>query len=131
MYKRQVHGVLAFLLPVIAHRLVVAETNGSNGSPIVRWSMYPLGRRVAVTLAATGTAVLPAACGGGDAGGEMRLTLTDAGCTYEGDETPAAGMLTIEVENQSSKEGAFALGSIAAGSTIDDLEAYGLSLIHI
>lgn len=54
----------------------------------------------------------------------MRLTLTDAGCTYEGDETPAAGMFTIEVENQSSKEGAFALGSIAASSTIDDLAAY-------
>jgi hypothetical protein len=54
----------------------------------------------------------------------MRLTLTDAGCTYEGDATPSAGMFTIEVENESSKEGAFALGRIAAGSTIDDLEAY-------
>lgn len=37
---------------------------------------------------------------------------------------PAAGTFTVEVENQSSKEGAFALGGITSPSTIDDLEAY-------
>ncbi|MBA3384346.1 MAG: hypothetical protein H0T20_06800 [Actinobacteria bacterium] len=78
---------------------------------------------MARTFVAVGTTVLLATCGGGGTG-EMRLTLTDTGCTYEGDETPAAGMFTIEVENQSSKEGAFALGRVSPGATIDDLEAY-------
>jgi hypothetical protein len=54
----------------------------------------------------------------------MRLRLTDAGCTYEGSKTPAAGTFTIEVQNDSSKEGAFALGRVAAGATLGDLEAY-------
>ena len=66
-------------------------------------------------------AVLLTACGN-DTGGGMRLRLTDAGCTYEGNKTPAAGMFTIEVQNDSSKEGAFALGTIAAGSTVGDVE---------
>jgi hypothetical protein len=84
--------------------------------------LVTFGRPLAVTVAGFAAAALLAACGGD--GGEMRLTLTDEGCTYEGDETPAAGMFTIEVENQSSKEGAFALGRIAANGTIGDLEAY-------
>ena len=78
------------------------------------------GRPLAVTVAGFAAAALLPACGDG---GEMRLTLTDEGCTYEGDETPTAGMFTIEVENQSSKEGAFALGRIAANGTIGDLDA--------
>ncbi len=54
----------------------------------------------------------------------MRLVLTDDGCTYEGDKAPAAGMFTVEVENQTEYSGAFALATIAEGSTIDDLEPY-------
>lgn len=64
-----------------------------------------------------------AACGGGG-GNDMRLVLTDDGCTYEGDETPPAGMFTVEVENQTMYYGAFALAVIAKGSTIDDLEPF-------
>ncbi|HYM63676.1 MAG TPA: hypothetical protein VES61_03260 [Gaiellaceae bacterium] len=82
------------------------------------------GMRVAVTLAAFVTTVPLAACGSGDAGSEMRLTLTDDDCIYEGDETPAAGMFTVEVENQTSNSGAFALAAIAEGATMDDLEAF-------
>ena len=54
----------------------------------------------------------------------MRATLTDVGCTYEGDETPAAGMFTVEVENQTASFGAFALAALAEGSTIDDLKPF-------
>ncbi len=82
------------------------------------------GVRPAVTLATFVTTVVVAACGGGDAGGEMCLTLTDDGCSYEGDETPAAGMFTVEVENQTAYFGAFALAAIAEGSTIDDLQPF-------
>jgi hypothetical protein len=69
--------------------------------------------------------VLPMACGG-DSGdeGAMRATLTDDGCTYEGNTSPAAGMFTIEVENQTEFFGAFALASLVEGSTTDDLEPF-------
>ena len=80
------------------------------------------GTRVAVTLAAFVTTVLLVACGGGDS--EMRATLTDDDCGYVGDETPAAGMFTVEVENETVYYGAFALAAIAEGSTIDDLEPF-------
>ena len=94
------------------------------------------GRRAAVLLAAFVTAVPLAACGGGgdgdgatssvagDAGDEMRLTLTEDGCTYEGPETQATGSFTAEVENESSTYGAFEVGEIADGSTLADLDAY-------
>jgi hypothetical protein len=82
------------------------------------------GTRVAVTLAILITTLLLAACGG-DADSEMRATLTDDDCTYEGDETPSARMFTVEVENQTPYFGAFALSAIAEGSTIkDDLEPF-------
>jgi len=54
----------------------------------------------------------------------MRATLTDDGCTYEGDTSPAAGMFTIEVENQTKFFGAFALASLDEGTTVDDLEPF-------
>jgi hypothetical protein len=70
------------------------------------------------------TTVVLADCGG-NSSEKMRATLTDDGCTYEGDETPAAGMFTVEVENQTMYFGAFALAAIAEGSTIkDDLEPF-------
>ncbi len=79
--------------------------------------------RVAVALVAVMTTVVPAACGG-DAGGDLRATLTDDGCSYEGDDAPAAGKFTVDVENQTTYYGAFALAAIAEGSTIDDLEPF-------
>ena len=51
-------------------------------------------------------------------------TLSDSGCSYHGDSTPAAGPLTVKLENTSSKDGSFAITEIAAGSTIEDLEAH-------
>jgi hypothetical protein len=51
-------------------------------------------------------------------------TLSDSGCSYDGDSTPKAGPLTVTLANTASKDGSFAIGQIAAGSTIDDLEAY-------
>lgn len=96
----------------------VLPPNPHDGSRYVRF--VTLGIRVAVTLVTT---VFLAACGGGDASSEMRLTLTDD-CTYEGDETPAAGAFTVEVENKSSKDGAFSRAGVASGATSDDYEAY-------
>ena len=52
----------------------------------------------------------------------MRATLTNDGCTYEGDTSPTAGMFTIEIENQTEFSGAFVLLSLAEGSTVDDLQ---------
>lgn len=78
--------------------------------------------RVAVGLAASATIVLLSACGGGSAAHDMSAVLTDGGCTYQGDEEPGAGALTVAVENQSSVYGAFALAGIAEGATIDDLK---------
>ena len=60
------------------------------------------------------------ACGGNEAA--MRATLTNDGCTYDGDTSPTAGMFTIEVENQTEFSGAFVLLSLAEGSTVDDLQ---------
>lgn len=77
-----------------------------------------------VILATCATTVLLAACGGGDAG-SARLTLTDDDCTYEGDETPPATQtFEAEVENQSSKLGAFEIARIDVGGTFADVEAY-------
>lgn len=54
----------------------------------------------------------------------MRAVLTDDGCTYQGDEEPDVGAFTVDVQNQSSVDGAFALAGIAEGATIGDLETY-------
>jgi hypothetical protein len=69
-------------------------------------------------------ALLLVACGGGGDSNSFRATLTDDGCTYEGDTTPAAGMFTIDVENQTGFHSAFALARLADGQTIDDLKPY-------
>lgn len=85
---------------------------------------------MAATLVTVAVAALPAACGGDGGGGEgggegaMRATLTDDGCTYDGDTSPAAGMFTIEVENRTEFLGAFAVAALAGGSTIEDLERF-------
>jgi hypothetical protein len=80
---------------------------------------------VAVVLAASATIVLLAACGGGDGSSEMRLTLTDDDCTYQGDKTPPATQtFEAELENQSSKLGAFEIARIDAGHSFAEVEAY-------
>lgn len=80
--------------------------------------------RVALGLAVSATIMLLSACGGGTGANEVRAVLTDDDCAYQGDEEPNAGALTVEVQNQSSVDGAFALAGIAEGATIDDLEKY-------
>ena len=78
------------------------------------------GTRMAVALLTVAVSLVPMACGGDDAA--MRATLTNDGCTYDGDTSPTAGIFTIEVENQTEFDGAFALVSLAEGSTVDDLQ---------
>jgi hypothetical protein len=65
------------------------------------------------------TAVLATGCGGG--GDTMRVTLTDDGCTYEGDTTPAPGLFDIEVENKTSHFANFTLSALPAGKTVEDV----------
>ena len=91
---------------------------------MTRVQVAVFGRHAIVVLAVFATTVLLAACGGGGAD-SARLTLTDADCTYEGDETPPATQtFEAELENQSSKLGAFEIARIDAGGTFADVEAY-------
>jgi hypothetical protein len=77
-----------------------------------------------IGAAAVAAALVAAVTACGGASGEPRATLTDDGCTYEGDTTFDAGMFTIGVENRTEFFGAFALAAITDGSTIEDLEAF-------
>ena len=70
------------------------------------------GVRAAVTLV-TLTAVMPLASCGGGGGNSLRATLTDDGCTYEGDTSPAAGRFTIDLANKTKFFGAFALARLS------------------
>lgn len=80
------------------------------------------GVRAAVALT-TLTAVMPlASCGGG--GNSLHATLTDDGCTYEGDTSPAAGRFTIDLADKTRFFGAFALARLSDGKTINDLHPY-------
>ena len=65
------------------------------------------------------TAVLATGCGGSDT---MRVTLTDDGCTYEGDTTPAPGDFNIKVENKTSRWANFTLSALPAGKTVEDVQ---------
>lgn len=51
----------------------------------------------------------------------MRATLTDDGCTYEGDTTPASGVFNIKVENKTSHVAKFSLWALAAGKNVEDV----------
>jgi hypothetical protein len=79
--------------------------------------------RAAVGLALLTTTLVLAACGG-EGDGDMRATLTDDGCTYEGDVTSAAGRFTIEVENETFQFAAFLLAALNEGSAFDDIEPF-------
>ena len=75
---------------------------------------------MAVLLLTAAVPLVPMACGGDE--DAMRATLTNDGCTYDGDASPTEGTFTIEVENQTEFSGAFVLLSLAEGSTADDLQ---------
>ena len=66
------------------------------------------------------SAVLATGCGGGS--DTMRVTLTDDGCTYEGDTTPAPGLFDIRVENKTSHFANFTLSALPAGKTVEDVQ---------
>ena len=57
-----------------------------------------------------------AACSGSD-DARMRATLTDDGCTYEGDTKVAAGSFQIDVKNQTQHAASFAFAPLANGFT--------------
>ena len=79
------------------------------------------GVRAAVALVAV-TAVMPlASCGGG---GGNSLQLTDDGCTYEGDTSPAAGRFTIDFANKTKFFAGVALARLSDGKSINDLQPY-------
>ena len=62
-----------------------------------------------------------AACGGND-DSQTHATLTDDGCSYEGDKTVAAGRFTIEVEDRTGDGGHFVLKELADGVTADTIK---------
>ena len=64
-----------------------------------------------------------ASCGGG-AGNSLHATLTDDGCTYEGDTSPAAGVFTIDFANKTKFFAEVALARLSDGKTINDLQSY-------
>jgi hypothetical protein len=51
----------------------------------------------------------------------MRATLTDDGCTYEGDTTPGPGAFSIEVRNETTRFTHFTLVELAEGATIEEI----------
>lgn len=54
----------------------------------------------------------------------MRATLTDKGCTYEGDTTPSPGVFTIQVRNETRYVAHFLLWELAEGSTAAEIEPW-------
>ena len=100
------HCDIAYLAP--AHERV--------DSPVV------LGMRAAFTLMALAAALLLVACDGG--GNNLRATLTDDDCTFEGDASPAAGRFTIDFANKTEFFGSVALARLSDGKTINDLQPY-------
>ena len=58
------------------------------------------------------------------AAAKLRATLTDDGCTYEGDTSPAAGRFTIDFANKTKFFAAVALARLSDGKTINDLQPY-------
>lgn len=60
-------------------------------------------------------------CGGDNSG--SHATLTDDGCTYEGDEATDSGTITIDVTNETAFRGTFAIFRLAEGRTLADVKA--------
>jgi hypothetical protein len=82
-----------------------------------------LGGRLAVSLAALLAAGGLASGCGGDSEQVMRATLTDDGCTYEGDTTPEPGLFTVEVRNETPRFANFMLWELAGGVKPEEIEA--------
>ena len=76
--------------------------------PFVRW--------MAVAVAAVVAIVSLTACTG-DNGTPMQATLTNDGCTYEGDTEVAAGRFQIDVRNQTQHDASFLFAKLANGFT--------------
>jgi hypothetical protein len=77
------------------------------------------------TIATAGAAALLLLPGCGGDAGDARLTLTDDTCTYDGDETPpATAVFHADLENRSSRLGAFQLARIDEGRAFAEVEAY-------
>jgi hypothetical protein len=57
---------------------------------------------------------------GGDGEDVMRATLTDEGCAYEGDTTPAPGLFTVEVRNETLRFANFSLWELAEGAKLGE-----------
>jgi hypothetical protein len=83
-----------------------------------------LGGRLAVSLAALMAAGGLATGCASDGGDVTRATLTDDGCAYEGDTTPAPGLFTVEVRNETLRFANFALWELAEGSKIEEIEPW-------
>ena len=81
------------------------------------------GLRAAVALV-TLAALMPLSSCGGGGGNSLRATLTDDGCTLEGDTSPAAGRFTIDFANKTEFFAAVALARLSDGKTINDLQPY-------
>jgi hypothetical protein len=82
-------------------------------------------RTWAVTALSILAALIVVGCGGqGD--GEPRVTLTEDGCTYDGEETPAAkddfGRFDIAVENRTPRFADFAIVRLARDVAFDEVE---------
>jgi hypothetical protein len=82
-----------------------------------------LGGRLAVSLAALMAAGGLASGCGGDGEQVMRATLTDNGCSYEGDTTPERGLFTVEVRNETLRFANFMLWELAEGVKPEKIEA--------
>jgi hypothetical protein len=81
------------------------------------------GDRLAVTLGLLVVAGgLAAGCGGGT--DVMRATLTAEGCTYEGDTTPAPGVFTVEVRNETHNAAEFMVAELVEGAKIEEIEPW-------
>ena len=81
------------------------------------------GDRLAATLGALVVAGgLAAGCGGGS--DVMRATLTAEGCSYEGNTTPAPGVFTVEVRNETHDLATFALWELVEGAKIEEIEPW-------
>jgi hypothetical protein len=79
-------------------------------------------RGLAVSLAAFVAAWGVAAGCGSDGADVMRATLTDKGCTYEGDTTPSPGLFTVQVRNETQHVANFSLWELADGSKVAEIE---------
>jgi hypothetical protein len=79
--------------------------------------------RMLLAVGGTFVAAVTLATGCGGSGGDtMRATLTDDGCVYEGDTSPAPGLLNIQVDNQTLHFAWFGIWKLAPGKSTEDVQ---------